>query len=562
MKGLIDTEIGVTAFDGPSVLEAAYARIEREISSLKTAICAWKMRHNALNITSRLPTELLTTVFQYVAGASNCMDPDWIQVTHVCSHWRHVALKCPTLWSNIAINRKYDEVAVYLERSGSATLAIEGELCFDCDAHAMERSPALHAVFADTLRIRHISLTQPNFFITCDGKFFETFNKPAPMLESLTLINHSNRSSPKIPENIFLGQCPRLRSLALQTLLFSWDSHIFRGLTSLEITRHPNSHRSSITQVMSALESMPNLGKLHLDSVLVLLPYNTMLSPPAQGLHLPRLKYLHMSADIISCVYFVKYLTTPMAVIKLECKRPSGVVFNASVAATKHLWPSLSYGACSIRCLSMKESIKGLTQFRAWTSPGTCTVEPRSEPLFDIQLVNLECTRESAQAIWSALHLQELETLHITSEFLGSDQWQKHWSRLRVLRNLRIEVEGPGRGLVPKAFLEVLRHGIPGERNGPGPLRFQALRAIALVGDDTTSYYRGQFFKDSDQGAERRQCFEQLMSCIHDRSKRGVAIREIYITDFNMEMGQLDELKRVVNKVHWAIEESESESDW
>ena len=75
----------------------------------------------------KLPTELLVKIF-HQARTDNVLD-DWdtkyshpVTLSHVCRHWRKVALSAPTLWTNIRIvqcdNEKFREAArVYLERS-------------------------------------------------------------------------------------------------------------------------------------------------------------------------------------------------------------------------------------------------------------------------------------------------------------------------------------------------------------------------------------------------------------------------------------------------------------
>jgi hypothetical protein len=111
LRKLPDTDIGVSPFSSTADIGAAYIRIQEEIGWLEAAIRAWKDRRNSLSIIARLPPEILSTVFKYVAAAFSChMDFRWVKVMHMCSHWRRVALECPSLWTTIHLSprlRKY-----------------------------------------------------------------------------------------------------------------------------------------------------------------------------------------------------------------------------------------------------------------------------------------------------------------------------------------------------------------------------------------------------------------------------------------------------------------------
>lgn len=46
----------------------------------------------------------------------------WITATHVCRHWREVAISCPRLWNRIALTTNADRVSAFLSRSKRAPL--------------------------------------------------------------------------------------------------------------------------------------------------------------------------------------------------------------------------------------------------------------------------------------------------------------------------------------------------------------------------------------------------------------------------------------------------------
>ncbi|TEB37109.1 hypothetical protein FA13DRAFT_1614958, partial [Coprinellus micaceus] len=67
---------------------------------LKAEITALQGRHNAASLIGRLPPELLSHIF----GMLSYTWTRWIRVTHVCRHWREVALDCTSLWSRITFS--------------------------------------------------------------------------------------------------------------------------------------------------------------------------------------------------------------------------------------------------------------------------------------------------------------------------------------------------------------------------------------------------------------------------------------------------------------------------
>ncbi|KAJ6607511.1 hypothetical protein B0H10DRAFT_551566 [Mycena sp. CBHHK59/15] len=87
----------ITAFSSAKLVESAQRQIDQEISKFQDSVRALQSRRNALSPVSRLPPEMLSRIFLF------CSDSDslkWIkEVSHICRHWRSVALGCPNLWS-------------------------------------------------------------------------------------------------------------------------------------------------------------------------------------------------------------------------------------------------------------------------------------------------------------------------------------------------------------------------------------------------------------------------------------------------------------------------------
>ncbi|KAL1947442.1 hypothetical protein VTO73DRAFT_14403 [Trametes versicolor] len=88
---------------------AAILNMRKEISQLRSI-------HNLVAPVNSLPPELLIMIFS-LAG------DDLVSVTHVCQHWRDVALHAPGLWTHVG-NTSPEGVKTYLRRSKELPLDI------------------------------------------------------------------------------------------------------------------------------------------------------------------------------------------------------------------------------------------------------------------------------------------------------------------------------------------------------------------------------------------------------------------------------------------------------
>lgn len=121
----------------------AQAQIDEEIKARYLPVCALRAKRNALSPVSRLPDELLATVFILHACQNHISEwakdtafsiapvrvPPWVRVSYVCRRWRMVALGCPTLWTYVFfLSRKW--MTVLLRRSQMAPLRVRFDIIF------------------------------------------------------------------------------------------------------------------------------------------------------------------------------------------------------------------------------------------------------------------------------------------------------------------------------------------------------------------------------------------------------------------------------------------------
>ena len=110
----------------------AIASIEEVIHRQVTFLSELRVTRNFLLPVFRLPPETLSIIFSHGArdyyesdsgGRVTPCIPTWVNVSYVCSHWRNIALNCPTLWTyHFSTSRRWTEEL--LLRSKEASLKI------------------------------------------------------------------------------------------------------------------------------------------------------------------------------------------------------------------------------------------------------------------------------------------------------------------------------------------------------------------------------------------------------------------------------------------------------
>lgn len=185
---------------------AFLCNIQKEIVELK------RLRNSVAHINS-LPAELFVEIFAYLvdvhpAGANN---DALIRATHVCIHWRTVALDAAKLWTAFPIHddsaaeeflRRSRSLPITLDLKSTATQSTHTIACLI--APQIHRVRALRLTFHNGLRLRHL---------------LNRFRAPAPILEELHI--EKTRSSRRLIENplafhsLFAGDVPSLRTLTL-----------------------------------------------------------------------------------------------------------------------------------------------------------------------------------------------------------------------------------------------------------------------------------------------------------------------------------------------------------
>ncbi|KAF5342221.1 hypothetical protein D9611_001323 [Ephemerocybe angulata] len=165
-------------------------------------VLALKTRHNASNPCCQLPVEILAHIFLEIAREPEyCYNPvmktvPWMQVTHVCSYWRAVALECRALWCSIsyAVFRNGSGlVEAMLDRSGALPLSVRywgSEVMHDEATYSL-----FSLIKSDFHRLRSLEIIEKSYMskLARDMQRDAWFANGAPALETLSLVNGSDQ---------------------------------------------------------------------------------------------------------------------------------------------------------------------------------------------------------------------------------------------------------------------------------------------------------------------------------------------------------------------------------
>ena len=306
----------------PASRTTAVSAIDQEIDAARWLVQSLLSRRSSLAPISTLPPELLARIFRFL----NLEDQArfgvpvkfWFKATHVCRHWRQVALDDSSLWARVTVTESSssDWVSEMLVRSRNAPLDINlnGELSPRVLSKLLPHISHTRQLKLCKLRMYHpqrvkdICLLEAPALEHFELKFLARSPVPFRQLAGPTL---------------FRGRTPRLRRLIPSQISIPW-SLIPRGqLIELKInhsrgTSTPNnSGPNDSNQLIDLLMNSPELKVLVLKFCLP-----PMLSQVTCGqpIHLLHLSHLCLGGSTPHVTSLLKKLKLPSsAVLHLRC---------------------------------------------------------------------------------------------------------------------------------------------------------------------------------------------------------------------------------------------------
>ncbi|KAF5325440.1 hypothetical protein D9619_010043 [Psilocybe cf. subviscida] len=271
--------------------------VDREIANLPAheqhSIQLLKTRRNELAPVSRLPDEILLYIFLVLRDLYFHPETKWQMVTHICRHWRHVAIGSPALWTRLDMPPPA-LIPLMLERSRSAPL----------DVHLQAPDPTdsittLTTILLEIKRIRTLRFsTVPDSFLDVAHDILAGLDQDweASLLESLS-IGIFSRGEPyttpvKLAMDVF-RPTHRLRKLRLSGGCYSWGMLPLPNLTHLELYGKCLGAVSG-AQFMEALRPMQKLERLSMNWEQINI-HQFPPTPHPQPIYLPCLQRLDIS---------------------------------------------------------------------------------------------------------------------------------------------------------------------------------------------------------------------------------------------------------------------------
>jgi hypothetical protein len=270
---------------------------------------------------SSLPYDVFVTIFSFLVTSEafvlgKKMDrPDHLallRVSHVCHHWREIALNHPLFWTHIDFTTLTSAgAAEILARAKKAPLYLEARISVDCWDDV--RFSAFQKELQDRVsRICHLTISaEPSHLI----RALKRLTSPAPTLEFLSLLSredHGNGMEQEqviIPDTLFDGTTPKLSSIELRNCHIGWQSPLLRGLKHLQITAPLV--RPSLSLWLNTLDEMPQLKTLVLHWACPVAPEGPLPPDIDITVTLPSLTHLEISSPPRDCGLALAHLLLP-----------------------------------------------------------------------------------------------------------------------------------------------------------------------------------------------------------------------------------------------------------
>ncbi|KAG2343941.1 hypothetical protein BDR05DRAFT_207029 [Suillus weaverae] len=314
--------------DIPALTSKAQAEIDDELVALKEIMRSLRTRRNSLSPISSIPPEILGAIFVHHVQETQLLHApetptvlSWLNIGHVCRHWREVALGTPELWATPFL-RSSQATEEMLMRSKMAPLKLKTGRRFrvDCAQKTLMHIERLQEVSIPYFLDGDSGTTHR--FIT---EFLEKVSScSAPKLQSLSLDKWFEQT-PRIaiPASF---PTPNLRNLQIRHCDLSWTSSVLTGLTVLNIKKLSPECLPTLDELISALHRMPALHTLELEEALPILPFQTASlprAPRAMSVRLPHLKHLRLAAKLLEVANVLAHIElqeSTTSEVRLECR--------------------------------------------------------------------------------------------------------------------------------------------------------------------------------------------------------------------------------------------------
>lgn len=289
-------------------------------------------------------------------------------MSHVCSHWRVVALQCSRLWTRIRPDGRHFLFSTLVRRSGRQTIDVDLTVPSDPCGYSLTSADIAHmrlnTVISSTGRWSsltiHCERYSPYFWnMALSALCAEPCRSTrAPALEALSLIYPCNDDSKEY--FLFGGNAPRLQHVIACGIRLKWTPSLFANLTTLDYTHHRfNGGREAAFEVLSML----HVSHMQLKYLAIMFPSRTTESAADDDwfvaemplIKLPALKKLTVCANgnrapEAELVTLVSHLAYPsLQILELATSSRTAIVGRSVIRAVARVF----YGHGMIRSVGI-----------------------------------------------------------------------------------------------------------------------------------------------------------------------------------------------------------------
>ncbi|KAI0262731.1 hypothetical protein BC834DRAFT_373241 [Gloeopeniophorella convolvens] len=298
--------------------------IERNIEAAIFNLVNLRYQRNSLLPVSKMAPETLTLVFHFLSREWRPGYKDhrlgWIVASHVCRHWRQIALSAPTLWvvSIFGLGSHWLEEGITRARAAS--------LDIDPPEGVIPTSNDWVTIINNLHRCSSVRLA--DLPVDCSDHVRRLLATPAPVLRNLFLATAKDRTmdlhNPPVDLMMFDGSAPNLRRITLHHTHFPWALFPCNSLSSLVInwSECQTSDVYSVSEwdnLMAILSASRSLRVLDLSHCLPTPSYHQ--SPQYRTVHLPDLADLRLNGPGMSFVVRIinALVIPPSTKLSLNC---------------------------------------------------------------------------------------------------------------------------------------------------------------------------------------------------------------------------------------------------
>ncbi|KAA1470904.1 hypothetical protein DENSPDRAFT_836833 [Dentipellis sp. KUC8613] len=532
---------------------------------------------------ARLPAELIVLTFKLLApiyharGHSGSPRLGWIVVTHVCRHWRQIALSNSSLWCKIDERFATEFLEEQLRRSGASPIS-----------WWFGTSPNSHKIALLKQHTGHLGRLQISDFD--DQPDLDTFvetglTQPAPLLRDFEIMESPHwrgRALRALPSNLFAGCTPNLRRLCVYGAWLPWLLPDLKALVELEVnalpgndptivppelTSSPNtSHAvSTCSLIFDALRQMRSLRKLKLQNCLSA-SFGGSSTHADDMADMPYLEDLILSGEPIACSQVTEFIKIPQACkLTLYCLLDS----NASIRDTDFIPPLLCRRASSAKYdfsilfsttrlnVVVREFSKDDRQIPTHAHHQLGSSRTRCA---DIQIVCRGratlpqdwCTFTLISRLCGAFPKGQVDTLSLLwtggSDFKHYPHWQDTFKLHPGVKHLRLCLSSLIM-LITTWSPEIHKEWalLFGQEALTGDVIFPHLQSLSLR------------FLPRDSKISRFSLNGALLQALVARKNAGLVLQELCFLDCKKEPERLADFKDIIRTVHW---EKEDNTKW